>query len=339
MRVASNHGLLCSPLSALLFAVCLGLAAGLALASQIITLTLTAGEAYVISRTLDPGSAPAVSFQRQLQLVYGKEQRTQFVDRVHLPEAAKAPFDTKVAGENATYHVIVGGAINAVHPLRPGTAPAALTGAGNAETPQPVPYAPASAAVASAPPPASPQAPAGAGLTGAAPASASPDSGTGPVAANSASPDGGYSNDAGTTRTEVVGPTAFGSDGDGGAEYANGAGGPNSAAAGSPPQNPNVGGSYASGWHEQPPSVVSQQFSTDPRRMRPEGYINNLAFGGRHNLPPETINITSGTSQVFDFGGPISRVSMANTAKLPTPGEGNHQLMIVGHDPGFGSRW
>jgi len=83
--------------------------------------------------------------------------------------------------------------------------------------------------------------------------------------------------------------------------------------------------------------MVSQQFSTDPRRFRPEGYVNNLAFGGRHNLPPETINITSGTSQIFDFGGPISRVSMANTKVADVQVLGNHQLMLVGHDPGFSS--
>ena len=90
-------------------------------------------------------------------------------------------------------------------------------------------------------------------------------------------------------------------------------------------------------WHEQPPSIVSQQFSTNPRRFHPEGYVDNVAFGGQHNLPPENINITSGTSEVFDFGGPISRVSMSNTRVADVQVLGNHQLMIVGHQPGFGS--
>ncbi len=330
-----NYASLRSPLAALLLSVCLGLAAGLALASQIVTLTLTAGEAYVI-KNVDPGSAPAVSFSDNSNSFTVKNSGPNSLT-VFTFQKGEGTIDAKVAGEDVTYHVIVGGVFNAAHPLRPETAPDALTRAGHAETSQPAPYAPANAAVASAPLPASTQPPAGAAPAAAAPVGAPPESGTGPVVANSATTDGGYSNDAGTTKTEVVGPTAFSSDANGGAEYAPGFDGPNSPSAGSPPLNPNVGGSYGTGWREQAPSVVSQQFSTDPRRLRPEGYVNNLAFGGRHNLPPETINITSGTSQVFDFGGPISRVSMANTKVADLQVLGNHQLMVVGHDPGFGS--
>jgi pilus assembly protein CpaC len=40
---------------------------------------------------------------------------------------------------------------------------------------------------------------------------------------------------------------------------------------------------------------------------------------------------------VFDFGGPISRVSMSSTKVADIQVLGNHQLMIVGHQPGFGS--
>src|SRR5262249_10548926 len=171
-----------------------------------------------------------------------------------------------------------------------GTAPAALTGTGHPEIPQPAPYAPASAAVASEQPPA-----------GAAPASVPSDSGIGPVSraepvemgSSAARADSGYSAEAGTTRTEVVGPTAFGGAADENAEYVAGADGnpavSNTTAGSPPPQNPNFGKSVGSEWHEQPPSVVSQQFSTNPRRFRPEGYTNNLAFGGRHDLPPGTI--------------------------------------------------
>jgi pilus assembly protein CpaC len=336
MKPAQNSKRSTAAFAAFLLATWVALVFGRALAEQIVTLTLTAGEAYVI-KNVDPGSSPAVSFTDNSNSFTVKSSGPNSLT-VFTFQKGEGTIDTKVAGQDVTYHVIVGGVINVEHPLRPGVAPPALSGAGHAEIPQPVPYAPAGAAVASAPPSASAAAPASAGPSG-----ASPDSGTGPMVAGAASAPGEYDEGGGTTRTEVVGPTAFSGATDGGAEYAAGAEGsnppPTNPAAGSPPpaQNPNIGRSYGGEWHEQPPSVVSQQFSTNPRRFRPEEYVNNPAFGGRHNLPPEAINITSGTSQVFDFGGPISRVSIANTRVADVQVLGNHQLMLVGHQPGFSS--
>ena len=140
-------------------------------------------------KNVDPGSAPAVNFSDNSNSFTVKNSGPNSLT-VFTFQKGEGTIDTKVAGQDVTYHVIVGGVINAVHPLRPGTAPAALSGAGHAEIPPPAPYAPASAAVASAPPSASPPPPAGAG-----PAGAAPDSGTGPVATNSAAPDAGYSNE------------------------------------------------------------------------------------------------------------------------------------------------
>jgi pilus assembly protein CpaC len=337
MRSAGNLRPLLSTCAAPLLAATFLIMAGRALAEQIITLTLNAGEAYVI-KNVDPGSAPAVNFTDNSNSFTVKSSGSNSLT-VFTFQKGEGTIDAKVGGEDVTYHVIVGGVVNGAHPLRPGTAPAALSGAGHAEIPQPAPYAPASGAVANAPVSASSAAPAGVGPAGAPP----PVSETGPMETPSAYPSGEYGDRGSTTKTEVVGPTAFSGATDGGAEYAAGAEGSNTSASNpapgspTPPQNPNVGRSYGSEWHEQPPSVVSQQFSTDPRRFRPEGYVNNQAFGGRHNLPPETINITSGTSQVFDFGGPISRVSMADTKVADVQVLGNHQLMLVGHQPGFSS--
>ena len=102
-------------------------------------------------------------------------------------------------------------------------------------------------------------------------------------------------------------------------------------------QGPNGGNYSDSEWHQQMPSVLSQQFITNPPAVRPEGYVNNRAFGGRHNLPADTISITAGMSRICDFGGPISRVSIANTRVADVQILSNHELMLVGHQPGLTS--
>lgn len=360
-----------APIALLLLAGA-ALYAGLACAEQIVTLTLSAGEAYVI-KNVDADSSPAVSFTNNSNSFTVKSTGAHSLT-VFSFQPGEGSVETKVSGEDVTYHVIVSGVVNTTHPLSPGTAPPpVLSSAGYAETPKPAPYAPASAAVtnppaaetastAAAPGPgpysagkvgatesggyatsaaATHEAATHGGLSGAKEAAASaPDSGSGPVGMAPSAPETEYSGPGGTTKTEVVGPTAFGG-GAYGNEYAAGMG-----AAGAPAANPSAPGSTlspavsmstGSQWHEQPPSVLSQQFTTDPRLLHPEGYVNVRAFGGRHNLPPDTITITSGTSQVYDFGGPISRVSIANSRVADVQVMGNHQLMLVGHEPGFSS--
>src|SRR5579859_5427159 len=125
MKTARDHWRR-STLAALL-AACLGLAAGAALASQIITLTLTAGEAYVI-KNVDPGSTPAVNFTDNSNSFTVKSSGPNSLT-VFTFQKGEGSIDTKVGGEDVTYHVIVGGIINAAHPLRPASAAApVLTG-------------------------------------------------------------------------------------------------------------------------------------------------------------------------------------------------------------------
>jgi len=322
MRSARYIILNLAPLAATLL-----LLAAPAVASQVVTLTLQAGQAYVI-KNVTGGAPPAVNFTDNPNSFTVKSSGPDTLT-VFSFQRGEGTIQTVVGGEDVTYHVIVNGAINAEHPLRPGTAPAAMGGAGYAEVPRPAPYAPAGSAVPMTPP-------AGAPAAGSAPPTVT----TGSVSAEAAAGSSAEYAHGGTTRTEVVGPTAFGPDA--GSEYTPGAAGPGptlveSVPPNTPPLNPNVARSVSSEWHEQPPSVVSQQFSYNPRSFRPEGYINNRAFGGRHNLPPDTITITSGTSQVYDFGEPITRVSMANTRVADVQVLGNHQLMLVGHEPGFSS--
>jgi pilus assembly protein CpaC len=337
----SNRGRQVAAFLALLLCGFAAFGAWRVLASQIITLTLNAGEAYVI-KNVDSGTTPTVNFTDNSNAFTVKSSGPHTLT-VFSFQKGEGSVDTKVAGEDVTYHVIVRGVVNATRPLRPGTAPPAIS-AGAAKVAPPAPYAPASAAVpagsasAGASPPAEAMVPASAGLPAekeaGGPVSSPPDSGVGPVVTAPA-PEGGYSGaETGSTKTEIVGPTAFGT----GTEYAPGAEpslpGEGSATAA---QNPNVGRNVAGEWHAQQPSVVSQQFSTNPRATRPQGYVTSRAFGGHHNLPADAISITSGTSQVYDFGGPISRVSIANTAVADVQVMGTHQLMLIGHQPGFTS--
>jgi pilus assembly protein CpaC len=83
------------------------------------------------------------------------------------------------------------------------------------------------------------------------------------------------------------------------------------------------------------PTLPSQQYSTDPHSPGPEGYVVNKNFGGHHELPPDEVSIASGTSQVFDFPGAISRVSIANSKVADVQILGSNQLMLVGRQPGF----
>jgi Flp pilus assembly secretin CpaC len=181
------------------------------------------------------------------------------------------------------------------------------------------PGAVAAASAAPAPPPAK-----------ASPATYPPDPGIGPVSASAGTsvyPPAPPAPMASASRTEVITPPGPVAPSDAGP----------AAGTAALREGPNGGDYSQNGWHEQMPSMMSQQFATNPLATRPEGYVNNRAFGGRHNLPPDTISLTAGMSQVYDFGEPIGRVSISNTGVADVQVLGNHELMLVGHQPGLAS--
>ncbi|SRR5579875_964321 len=309
------------------------LAPGQVYAQQLVTVTLKAGEAYQI-KNVDTTAAPVVNFISNPNAFTVKNTGSHSLT-IFSFQPGEGSIQTKVGGEDVTYHVIVGGVVNASSPLNPGSSPPpVLSGAGHPETAAPAPYAPATAAVANPAPIAKAEtavAPAGTMGPGAGVVASAPDSGTGPVAAASSGAAANANGDSITTKTEVVGPTAF--SGANGEDYASGVTSSDSSAQ---TLSANVAASTGSQWHEQPPAVLNQQFTTNPRALAgSESYVNHVAFGGRHNLPPGTITITSGTSQVYDFGGPISRISISNSGVADVQVLGNHQVMLVGHKPGF----
>ena len=292
------------------------IAPGRALAARIVTLDLQAGETYII-HDVDPDTPAVVSFANNTNAFTVKRGGLRALT-VFTFQPGRGTIQVSVGGEDLTYRVVVRGLINGVHPLSPGTAPPALSDKDSSTLYGSVPGAKDSGT---------------AGYPG--------NPGGGPVAATASSPSIGNANEARTTKTETVSP-AFPDGAEAPSQYVGSDRRNADPMSANPPAmasqlSPNVAGSTASQWHEQPFSVIRRQYSTNPRAVRPEGYVTNLAFGGRHNLPPDTISITAGTSQVYDFGGPISRVSMANTRVADVQILGTHQLMIVGHQPGFSS--
>ncbi len=285
-----------------------------ALAAKVITLDLQVGETYII-HNVDADTTAVVS--------YGYNSNSFTVKRGGLSaltvftfQPGRGTVQATVGGEDVLYRVTVHGLIDAAHPLLPGTAPPAL----NDEIAATL-YGEAS------------------GVKGPGPVSYPGNPGSGPVAANASNPGIGYSNAGTTTRTETVGQ-AFSA-------------GPQAPAQSGGGQSLNSVPALIlrrllpalAQYHQQyrQPVASTTVLGNQPAILdqsacgRARGYVTNLAFGGRHNLPPDTISITAGTSQVYDFGGPISRVSVANTTVADVQVMGNHQLMIVGHQPGFSS--
>lgn len=105
-----------------------------------------------------------------------------------------------------------------------------------------------------------------------------------------------------------------------------------------PDPAPGIAGATYSGAGEQAQGpVMRKQFWTDPNATGSTGYKSNLKFGTGHSLPSTPISITSGTSQIYDFPSPISKVSVANTKVADVQILGSREVMLVGRKPGFTS--
>jgi Flp pilus assembly secretin CpaC len=75
------------------------------------------------------------------------------------------------------------------------------------------------------------------------------------------------------------------------------------------------------------------KYTSDPSAPRDHHDVNMT--GGSHPLPNDTIALMTGNSQVFDFGTAIERVSIANSKIADIQVVNPHQLLLVGHKPGF----
>ena len=135
------------------------------------------------------------------------------------------------------------------------------------------------------------------------------------------------------TKTELVKPAAA-------AESPLAAAKPESAAASAPGTGggemyaaAEAGGATAAG---SSAVIPSQKFTSNPPA---EAVVDSLerepAVGGRHYLSTDAVSMMTGTSRVYDFAAPIRRVSIADSKIADIQVINPHQLMLVGHDPGF----
>lgn len=84
------------------------------------------------------------------------------------------------------------------------------------------------------------------------------------------------------------------------------------------------------------PVVPSQKFTSNPpAEAQVDAMEREPAVGGRHYLPGDAISMMIGTSRVYDFVAPLKRVSIADSKIADIQVINPHQLMLVGHDPGF----
>jgi len=93
-----------------------------------------------------------------------------------------------------------------------------------------------------------------------------------------------------------------------------------------------------------PPLIPSQsatanspgKFRSDPSVALSGGdYQTTAVSGGTHPLPPDTIDMMTGTSQIIDFPARIRRVSIADTNIADIQVVSPFQINLIGHKPGF----
>jgi len=104
-----------------------------------------------------------------------------------------------------------------------------------------------------------------------------------------------------------------------------------SAGAGTANDSDQISGTFALGHTNVPSQMVSPRFTTDPRSEA----STEATTHGTHYLPDDAITMMYGTSKVFDFPQRLRRVSIADTTIADLQVISPHQLMIIGHKPGF----
>ncbi len=106
------------------------------------------------------------------------------------------------------------------------------------------------------------------------------------------------------------------------------------AAVRNPEDSDQITGRFTLG-HTAPNPMLSQQFGTDPRGEALRAASAEAEATGTHYLPDDAITMMFGTSRVFDFQERLRRVSIADTSIADLQVISPHQLMLIGHKPGF----
>lgn len=83
-------------------------------------------------------------------------------------------------------------------------------------------------------------------------------------------------------------------------------------------------------------AMSGQKFKSNPLASEAvDSLEREPAVGGHHYLSADAISMMTGTSRVYDFVAPLRRVSIADSKIADIQVINPHQLMLVGHEPGF----
>ncbi len=277
-------------------------------ASRQEAINLDAGQSQVIEN-LSPDSKPEIRvIQNEHALVVHNEDPSKLV--LLGAEEGKWAISVKLKdGEDVTYNINVGAIRNASAPLKPGSAPAAISDESSASAP----------------------------IAGSMPAAASPlDNGSGPVSQSTTETTS--LNDA----TKAPVPAAVS---DNHTPVVPGIDltpiDPNEPAKMGEPAPAPVGPKGSAVIPSQTASASLLQngkFTSDPAIVSSgDSYsTDNVVYsGGTHFLPADGISMMTGTSQVIDFPQRMRRVSIADTSIADVQVINPYELNLIGHKPGF----
>jgi pilus assembly protein CpaC len=95
-------------------------------------------------------------------------------------------------------------------------------------------------------------------------------------------------------------------------------------------------GPYQSSQTVVPRPAAPAQYRSDPSVLESgSSYLSDSVSGGRHYLPPETISLMAGTSQVIDFQRRVTRISVADSKIADVQVIDPFELNLIAHQPGF----
>ena len=85
-----------------------------------------------------------------------------------------------------------------------------------------------------------------------------------------------------------------------------------------------------------PPQARPAQYRTDPSVLESGApYISDSVSGGKHYLPPDTVSLMAGTSEVIDFQRRVTRISVADSKIADVQVIDPFELNLIAHQPGF----
>lgn len=332
MKAKSGKGLVRSLLGGLGLLI---LSAGLTTASdgkdpgRQVAVTLNAGETFVI-KDLSEGATPAVHVvENPNALIVNSEKPGELV--LVGTSAGKWKIDVQTAaGEKVAYKVQVNATTSPVsHPLEPSKAPSSL-GSPNFGSASDKPSATAALDAGSGPVAAGAM-PSASDATAAA---AAPAAGAAAMTAAAVSATAPAASSASASGPSVLSPVGAASASGSPTTLADASGSATLPPAPVRPEVTSSGDTMGSGTLMPSQSAAQmplQKYKSDP----PAVTSSEAVIGGTHYLPEDIVELSAGSSKIFDFPQRIRRISVADTAVADLQVVNPYQINLVAHKEGF----